>query len=243
MDEAWKDVVGYEGLYLVSNHGNVKSLYTNKILSPYKRKDGYREVILSKNKIKKHATIHRLVAMAFIPNPNNLSLINHKDENPSNNFVDNLEWCDYHYNNTYNGVQFKRGQSTAMTIYQYNIYGELIDCFTSLGDIERKKGWSGGCVCMCCNSDFRTYKGFVWSYKKLNAQDVLSILENNKKSKIHKNNKLSKPLAQFDVYGNFIQTFPSTQEAERILGISNSLISKVCRGEALSTCGYVFKYI
>lgn len=104
--EIWKPVVGYEGLYEVSNLGRIKSinLYAHKepvILSTSQRKDGYLNIHLSKNNICKTYTVHRVVALAFIPNPNNLEMINHKDENRANNRVENLEWCSRKYNQLY----------------------------------------------------------------------------------------------------------------------------------------------
>ena len=106
MKEEWRDIIGYEGLYQVSNLGRVKSfLYYNgtneRIIKPIQLKNGYYNISLSKNKINKKEYIHRLVAKAFIPNPNNYPIINHKDENPSNNCVNNLEWCTQKYNMNY----------------------------------------------------------------------------------------------------------------------------------------------
>lgn len=94
MKEEWKDVIGYEGFYEISNFGNVKSLYTNKILkSDSVDKFGYVRFSATKNKIQKIKRVHRLVAEMFIPNPNNLPQVNHKDGNKLNNHVNNLEWC------------------------------------------------------------------------------------------------------------------------------------------------------
>ena len=109
MEEIWKDIQGYEGLYRVSNLGRVKSFHKAKehILSPGKDKDGYFQVQLYKNGINKMRKVHRLVAQAFISNPNNLPQINHKDENKQNNNVDNLEWCTNEYNHNY-GTAVKR---------------------------------------------------------------------------------------------------------------------------------------
>lgn len=106
MEEIWKDIEGYEGLYQVSNLGKVKSLNYNKtakseLLKLRKNTNGYTRVVLYKNRKAKDYQVHRLVAEAFIPNPNNYPIINHKDENKTNNRVDNLEWCTYLYNNTY----------------------------------------------------------------------------------------------------------------------------------------------
>lgn len=107
MNEIFKDVKGYEGLYEVSNYGNVRSLYTNKILKPATKKRGYQYVNLYKNKKGKMYQVHRLVAESFIPNTNNLPIINHKDENSQNNNVDNLEWCTYKYNSNYGSSREK----------------------------------------------------------------------------------------------------------------------------------------
>jgi hypothetical protein len=118
MQEIWRDVKGYEGFYMVSNLGRVKSLdryvsrgcrYPNKfqyvkgkILSPNKG-GSYLQVVLNKGGKSKPFLVHRLVAEAFIDNPNNYPCVNHIDENKKNNCVDNLEWCTYKYNNEYNG--------------------------------------------------------------------------------------------------------------------------------------------
>ena len=104
--EIWKDIEGYAGLYQVSNLGRVKSLKVSKIKSErirksYQQSSGYISIVLCKNgKVTNHK-IHRLVANAFIDNPDNLPEINHKDEDKTNNCVDNLEWCDSSYNKNY----------------------------------------------------------------------------------------------------------------------------------------------
>lgn len=110
--EEWRDIEGYEGLYQVSNEGRVKSLNFHRqkierIIKPSTNKKGYKRVLLQNNGKKKNYLVHRLVAKTFISNPNDYPIINHKDENPSNNFVDNLEWCNSQYNNTYNNRHLK----------------------------------------------------------------------------------------------------------------------------------------
>ena len=98
--EEWRPVVGYEGLYEVSNTGQVINIKTGHILKQHKDKDGYWVLSLKRDKYKTYFA-HRLVAQAFIPNPDNLPMVNHKDEDKSNCMVDNLEWCDAKYNSTY----------------------------------------------------------------------------------------------------------------------------------------------
>lgn len=106
----WKDIPSYEGLYQVSNDGKVRSLdridtlgrkRKGRILKQAFDKKKYKYVSLCKDNKSKALKVHRLVAMTFIPNPNNYPIINHKDENPSNNHVSNLEWCTYKYNSNY----------------------------------------------------------------------------------------------------------------------------------------------
>ena len=99
----WKPVVGYEGLYEVSNTGLVRSLnkLKGRILTPIKKKNGYLSICLYKNSKQVTKLIHRMVAEAFIPNPDNLEMVNHKDEDRTNNNVDNLEWCTRAYNQIY----------------------------------------------------------------------------------------------------------------------------------------------
>ena len=101
MNEIYKDIQGYEGKYQISNLGNVYSLITNKILKQRLTLDGYYQVDLYKNGVKKHLYIHRLVAQSFLDNPKNYKIVNHKDENSMNNIVSNLEWCNSTYNNNY----------------------------------------------------------------------------------------------------------------------------------------------
>ena len=113
MNEEWRDIGGYEGLYQVSNLGRVRSLRdkNNKkrelILKPKIMRNGYLKVDLCKNGKQKTFTVHRLVATVFISNPKNFPVVNHKDENKLNNNVSNLEWCTVLYNNCY-GTRLKK---------------------------------------------------------------------------------------------------------------------------------------
>lgn len=128
MKEVWKDIDGYEGYYKVSNLGRVKSIerkitYTNSngitrqhpvkemIIAQKTDKHGYQKVSLKKEKQRKLCGVHRLVAQAFIDNPDNLPLVNHKDEIRGNNNVLNLEWCTYKYNNNYGNARAKMAEA------------------------------------------------------------------------------------------------------------------------------------
>lgn len=151
MQEIWKDIEGYEGLYQVSNLGRVKSLKrkTNnqfgkeeRILSLTINSVGYKVTKLSKSKMSKTINVHRLVAETFIPNPNNYPCINHKDGDKTNNCIDNLEWCTYSHNNK---EAFKLGlrkpawkgkkgsqHNCAKKVKQYDLNGNLINEFGSI---------------------------------------------------------------------------------------------------------------
>lgn len=182
MEEVWKDIVGYEGLYQISNLGRVKSLeriikrknginqhFKEKILSKWTGE--YVFTNLSKNGKGKTYSIHNLVAKAFIPNPNNLPCVNHKDENKHNNNVSNLEWCDYIYNNNYNlkakkiGKKLKNGK-TSKKVYQYDINNNFIKCWESTMEIERKLGYKNQSISSCCLEQQKTSYGYKWSYKE-----------------------------------------------------------------------------
>ena len=174
IEEIFKDVKGYEGLYQVSNFGNIMSLnYRNtgkaKLMNPHERKDGYLQVQLYKNGKRKMFKVHRLVAEAFIPNTDNLPFVNHKDEDKTNNRVENLEWCTKEYNNNY-GTRNKR-VSKKMTngklskiVLQYSLDGEFIREWSSTRECERN-GFNQGNVAACCRGEYNSSCGFLWKYK------------------------------------------------------------------------------
>lgn len=152
MNDIWRPVVGYEGLYEVSNLGRVRSLgvYVNgpngskcwrkgRILKDASCGKGYRCVHLSG----KTFNIHRLVAEAFVPNPDNLPCVNHKDQDKTNNRVENLEWCSYKYNINYGDAlarsrikQLNRGDCSK-TVYQYTLDGRLCGVYPSIAEAAR----------------------------------------------------------------------------------------------------------
>lgn len=113
MTEIWKDIKGYEGIYQVSSRGKVRSFHFGKNIKilRFSIRGGYANVILYKNKKRKTFSVHRLVAEAFIDNPNDLPEVNHKDEDKLNNQVENLEWCTPKYNSNY-GTRNKRIKET-----------------------------------------------------------------------------------------------------------------------------------
>lgn len=162
--EQWKPIKDYENLYEVSNLGRVKSLHkgTERILNAGKC-SGYFFVNLYKDGKKKTHLVHRLVAQSFLDNPHSLPCINHKDENPLNNRVENLEWCDVKYNNNY-GTRIKR---ISKAVLQFTLDGQLVKEWKSTQEAERN-GFDSGNICRCCNNKnkFKTHRGYKWVYKK-----------------------------------------------------------------------------
>ena len=157
--EIWRDINGYEGYYQVSNIGKVRSIsrkVTRKdgsLISKkgrvlkYKYVDGYKRVRLYKNGETLNAAVHRLVALSFIRNTNGCPMVNHKDENRLNNSVDNLEWCAQSYNLSYGTTQKRRINTylktinnRAIPIRQYNMRGDFIKEYPSIGDAAMRTG-------------------------------------------------------------------------------------------------------
>lgn len=243
-EEIWKDIEGYNGMYRISNLGNVYSKYINRNLKPGKTQDGYLYVMLRKNKKQKIHLIHRLIATYFIPNPDNLPIINHKDENKTNNSIDNLEWCTYTYNNTYNDVHKNRALQISERVFAYNQNGDMVYDYYSAREAARQLGYNNGNISLCCSGNIYTYKNLVWSYSPLTKEEVIERFQKSRNTRYnYKNNTaLSKPVNMFDMSHNFIRQYPSTQEGGRDLHISPSLIAGVCRGEHQYTHGYIFEY-
>lgn len=163
--EIWKDIEGYEGLYQVSNMGRVKSLSNNKkrkekILKSSKDGGGYLMVGLCKDGKQKCHKIHRLVASAFLDNPNNLIEVNHINEIKTDNCAENLEWCNRSYNMNY-GTRTERIQKP---ILQFSKTGEFIRKWDSGTQVERELGFDNSSITKCCKNKLKSVGGYIWRY-------------------------------------------------------------------------------
>ena len=171
MEEIWKPI-GYEG-YEVSNLGRVKSYkydkINGKIMNPYKNTKGYLQIDLQldgrKSENRVNLSLHRLVAIAFIPNPDNLPQVNHKDEDKTNNCVDNLEWCTNDYNAHY-GTHIERvAEKIRVPIYSVDKQGN-IEHFPGVREADRivsgKEYGISAPISMCLNGKRKTAYGRQW---------------------------------------------------------------------------------
>ena len=180
--EEWRDIEGFEGYYQISNMGRVKSLertvrnsrgyriVAERILKPQSNSKGYLYVNLYKDGKMKRCRVNRLVAQAFLPNPDNLPEVNHKDEDKQNNCMDNLEWCSHSYNNSYNGRAKKIGEKNtnnpkiSKPVFSVNKVSGLIVEFPSLIEAERQTGISNSSICKCLKGKRNSAGGCVWFY-------------------------------------------------------------------------------
>lgn len=252
--EIWKEIEGFEGLYSVSNCGRVKSLthttidkigrphtYKGRILSQGKDKDGYCFITLFRHGESVGYKVHRLVAFAFIPKPDNCDQINHIDEDKSNNHVENLEWCNNSYNIRYgSGIRrrsLKRRNSPQQSkpVQCFSQSGELISIYPSVAEAARV---------FCCNPErilrattgiSRDALGCIWIYCGMSFDEwkkspMSSVVYKRKKS--------------------VIATLPNDEEkffkdmasAQRAFGFKKENIIRCCRGALSDINGIKFRY-
>lgn len=165
MNEIWKDVSGYEGVYQISNRGRLRRMFKKgeRLLSGKKDKDGYIEVILSKKQNKKFFRLHRLVADAFIENPENKPAVNHKDKNVQNNDVTNLEWVTHSENIVHSFLTGRNVYKKPVT--QYSKDGKVVNRWCSISEAAEFLGISYPNISACCHGRLKTSGGYVWKYE------------------------------------------------------------------------------
>jgi hypothetical protein len=161
--EEWRDVVGYEGLYEVSNYGGVRRVDNGADLRGNLNSYGYRVVKLSKDGKGKDFKLHQLVARAFIPNDFGARIINHKDGNRDNNYVDNLEWCS-RKQNAQHAIEVLGITTMARPIMQIGLDGELLAIWANANKAATTLGFGHMMISACCKGTAQTAYDFMWQY-------------------------------------------------------------------------------
>jgi len=177
LTEEYRTIAGYEGLYEVSNSGNIRSLYSGRVLKPNDNGTGYMIITLN-NHGRKSFLVHRLVAIAFIDNPLNLPKVNHKDGIKRNCFSSNLEWCTQKYNVQHSITELGKDRKNtnkdkvgalnwnSKRVYQYNKQGNLINSFGSTTEAFRHTGIDFSSIQKVCLGKRDSAGGYRWTYSQ-----------------------------------------------------------------------------
>lgn len=260
MEEIWKNVevvrgIDFTGYYEVSCFGNVRSIdrwvylknggkkfVCGSDISKQKDKDGYLKVCLCHNGKEITIPIHRLVALSFIPNPSNLPCVNHKDENPSNNRVDNLEWCDYKYNNNYGTRLQKVVSKESIPVVQLSMDGKFIKEWPSMMSIQENENFSESSLAICLSKKRYVHGGFIWmkseQYNSMSKDDIrnfVNSINSKRKGKPTKIVRINKDTGERTVYNSML-------EAANENNCSVSNISKCAKGKQETCAGFMWKY-
>lgn len=230
----WKNIIinDKKTNYSISSEGQVRNDLTNRILKQ-QIQNGYCHCTLSVDKKPKRCRVHRLVAIAFIDNPENKEFVNHKDGNRQNNKVDNLEWVTPS-ENTKHAIQ--TGLTTSgkkRAVVQYSLEGKQMMVFNSLADAERETGVLNSKISLACQRKRRTAGDYQWRYAN-DKQDV---------QKIEKKWFAGKKVAQCDENFNILHVYNSYNEAARAINGTASAISRICSGINQRHKGYRWKLV
>lgn len=238
--EEWRPIKIFERLYEVSNMGRVRNVKKSNILCGHPDKKGYLRVCLHKDGKQKIFKIHRLVAMAFIPNPSNLPQVNHKDENKANNCVENLEWCNNKYNSNYGTIKerlsaLSKKNAVIGTDKDGNIYQ-----FESIKKAADYVGGKAPCISDCCRKikGRNMAYGYKWKYED-EERNKYYAEQAARNRKTH-----DKPVIATDKDGNDI-FFSSIKEGVEKTGAHRASIIGCCRGKygRHRAAGYSWRYV
>lgn len=241
----WAKIPGHNPNYEVSTFGRVRSCIAPGSHRPCNTwhvlklsdKQGYKRVYVGGER-KVLESVHRLVAMAFIPNPDNLPCINHKDENPSNNMVSNLEWCTIAYNSNYGTARSKISKALtnhpakSKQVFQFTLDGKLVAKYPSAHEASRATGLSRHVIAKrLTGTTMSDTTGYIWSYTEIPRAAV-------SRYSLYKTREVD----QYTLTGDFVRTWPSISIAARELNIKGHNISSCCAGKRHKVGGYIWRY-
>lgn len=249
MNDVWKslDFMGYPN-YEVSNMGDVRSLNYGLMSDKRVNKKGYRKVRLCKNGEQKEFLVHRLVAFAFVenPNPEEFNVVNHMDENKLNNRADNLEWCTNEYNITY-GTAIQRRVETMFKnnswncdelkelnrkpVYKYDLCGNLIHRFDGMNICYNEDRVNSQILL----SDTPIKNDYVYSYKELTNDDINKLI----KLKQDREESMKVKVYKYDFDGNIVDIIEDVRSVDYN---ARSNILDCCNNDKLSYNGYIWSY-
>lgn len=255
--EEWRDVIGFEGIYKVSNIGRVMSLdrtiisnngklmpFVGRVLKYRTGSRGYPYLTLSSTNIRKTVKVHRLVAESFIPNPHSKPQVNHIDENKLNNKVSNLEWCSAKENCNHGTHNFRvslngrNSPTKSLSVFQFSLNGKFIKRWDSLCEIERQLGFLHSNISTCCYGVKKSMNGFIWCFEKEYSKELIE-----SKVDAYNKSKTPKKVMQLSLDGDLIKIWSSSKQIFKELGIDCGSISSVCNGRRSSSNGYIWRYI
>lgn len=268
MKEIWKDVEGYEGLYQVSNLGNVKSLSfgarnirksnVHKLLKLSPTNCGYYKVQLYKNGKSKMLYVHRLVATAFIPNPDKKPQINHIDGNKANNASYNLEWATSSENMRHAINHGLRNPSpmtgrtgsdnpNSKTILQYDMLGNFVREWSGIADAARALNVNPSSISACLCGNNKSSCNSIWRYKQSDAYTmkvepiVYQTSKGVKRIGTHRPRSMRR-IRQLSKDGELIRIWENYIELEKATGYNNGNIYKAINGRLKSAYGFKWEY-
>lgn len=237
----WKDVVGFEGLYEVDESGNVFSIRTGKILKQQLDERGYPKISMSdaSRGLTKNMKVHRIVALAHIPNPDNLPCVNHIDENKLNNHVSNLEWCTIAYNNAHGTRMKKIRDKICQGVSAFDLNGKFLKSYDLISDTV-KDGYLPSGVTSCASGSFHTHFDTIFIYNTHDLENELDMRLKalNKKFSQSPLTHGKSDIVQYDLSGNEIARYKSIADAVRKTGFNDGAISQCCNGKAKTHKGY-----
>ena len=258
--ETWKEIEGYEGAYEVSTFGRVRSLdreyykcysdgkmqltkHRGRILKLRLNDKGYYVVTIVYNHTVKTLLINRLVAKAFLPNPDNLPEVNHKDENPKNNHVDNLEWCDRLYNIRY-GTGIERNLlPRRKRIEQLTKDGRHVAYHLGVREICLATGMDRRAIqrCLCNKPKHKTAYGYRWRFVDVSADEVEFDIDHSLAK--YERKEEDRTVEQLTKDGQHVAYFPNSVHAARAVSSSLPNIRRAVKNQHHTAAGYRWRMV